>query len=1030
MRAIAKTECGQWRFYGVQAIAKTECGHWRFYGMRAIAKTECGQWRFYGVQAIAKTECGQWRFYGMRAIAKTECGQWRFYGMRAIAKTECGQWLFYGMRAIAKTECGQWRFYGVRAIAKTECGQWRFYGMRAIAKIVCGLWCFYGVRAIAKTECGLWCVYWVRAIAKTVCGLWCVYGVRAIAKTECGQWCFYGVRAIAKTEYGQWCFYGVRAIAKTECGLWCVYGVWAIAKTECGQQWCFYGVRAIAKTECGSFKILYACKTNQNMMQERPTISFDTLNITDTPEPDSFFGDSETISSPSNVEIDSTTQVYHRDPGEVNVHQFYPVLEHNFNRKQHGKKNSTLLAITEEDTFEEHHKEKINRNQTPLQNEEYSYSTSLENEDKDIRNQTNENQESVFPTAVDEGCIEAARLRSQNGSSYLIGNKINKKENYNNIITETAWQHYQRAVNNMDDIDNSVTLLNKAINLLPNEPRFYAARAEAFVNLCDFQSAILNYKKACLLDPQNEEFYSRLAFIYYFQGQTFFDLNLYTEALESFYKASEMKPNNVGYSIRSIACLAALQRYNECMILVNKRLTMDQNNPDLYILRARLHEIFRNPTQCFYDVRDALSLNPDHSEGKVMMETLMKVANSNKIQAMEFNIAGKYREALQKMMIAIATNPSVADFHVLRGALYRKLNDFNAAIDDFLLAIEKCNHNEADPVYRNAQRQLLVTYNDFAVECFQKGFYEEALVLLNKALKGEKNEKSLYINRGDCFYKQGEVTFALEDYYLVLELDPNCVAVKSRIAAIHREMGDNLFDEKKYSEAEEQYTKAIEYNPKVGQFYVSRSRVRLLLENVTGSKEDLLLGLLLDPTNDDIISIMSRLFPGKSISDVNTSSEAQKALSKLSTSVLSQHPSRASGQNLSSFTSDVEHYDQSEKDISKQMENKKPTMKFVMCMEEREFYLQQVKEKKKVETKVKDALINRKSLRYNGARLMSLPPPQPKKKKSKSTNWQINLQKKRKQQSISFICFHSSSQITASIHYSVNTLLCQYIKNK
>ena len=30
----------------------------------------------------------------------------------------------------------------------------------------------------------------------------------------------------------------------------------------------------------------------------------------------------------------------------------------------------------------------------------------------------------------------------------------------------------------------------------------------------------------------------------------------------------------------------------------------------------------------------------------------------------------------------------------------------------------------------------------------RKGFYEEAVVLLNKAIKEEKNERTLYINRG------------------------------------------------------------------------------------------------------------------------------------------------------------------------------------------------------------------------------------------------------------------------------------------
>ena len=85
---------------------------------------------------------------------------------------------------------------------------------------------------------------------------------------------------------------------------------------------------------------------------------------------------------------------------------------------------------------------------------------------------------------------------------------------------------------------------------------------------------------------------------------------------------------------------------------------------------------------------------------------------------------------------------------VSRGALHRKLGDFNAAIDDFLLALDKCDHDEDSPVYTDSQRQLLLTYNDFAVECFTKGFYEEAIILLNKAIKGEKREKGLYVNRG------------------------------------------------------------------------------------------------------------------------------------------------------------------------------------------------------------------------------------------------------------------------------------------
>lgn len=47
-------------------------------------------------------------------------------------------------------------------------------------------------------------------------------------------------------------------------------------------------------------------------------------------------------------------------------------------------------------------------------------------------------------------------------------------------------------------------------------------------------------------------------------------------------------------SFNSVACLAALQRHGECLALVNKRLNVENDNADLLIMRARLHQLFRN----------------------------------------------------------------------------------------------------------------------------------------------------------------------------------------------------------------------------------------------------------------------------------------------------------------------------------------------------------------------------------------------------------------------------------------------------
>lgn len=79
--------------------------------------------------------------------------------------------------------------------------------------------------------------------------------------------------------------------------------------------------------------------------------------------------------------------------------------------------------------------------------------------------------------------------------------------------------------------------------------------------------------------------------------------------------------------------------------------------------------------------------------------------------------------------------------------MYRRLQQFDPAVEDFLKALDMVTDSQ-DSLVEKAQRQLLLTYNDFAVHCYTQGAYQEGVLLLNKAIRDEQNEKSLYINRG------------------------------------------------------------------------------------------------------------------------------------------------------------------------------------------------------------------------------------------------------------------------------------------
>uniref|UniRef100_A0A8C8RNR0 Tetratricopeptide repeat domain 16 n=1 Tax=Pelusios castaneus TaxID=367368 RepID=A0A8C8RNR0_9SAUR len=422
--------------------------------------------------------------------------------------------------------------------------------------------------------------------------------------------------------------------------------------------------------------------------------------------------------------------------------------------------------------------------------------------------------------------------------------------------------------------EKAVTCYSKAINLDPQQVELYVQKAEAFLQLCDFQSAVLNLRKAHSLSSAKEEYAVRMAFILHLQGQCLFDQEVYWDALESFTRASELQPDNPVYRRRSITCLAALNRFHDCFQMVSEELDQDSKNPDLYILRARLYEHFSQATLCYRDIQEAMALEPQHEAARVLMQRLLRRAQKAKNQAMNKALKGNLKEALLKITFAIENSPFDAGYFIFRGTVHRRLKDFNSAIDDYIKATELCEEGDAEAT--EAQRQLLLTYNDFAVHCYTKGFFEEGVLLLNKALKGEKNEKGLYVNRGDCLFRLGELTFALADYQQALELSPMDFSLRRRVGMLLDELGLQEHKERKYQRAVHCFSGAIESNPRQPRYYLHRAKSRLFLQDVMSAKEDVIIALLLDPENE-VLPVVTSLFPGQSIQDIISSKIADVA---------------------------------------------------------------------------------------------------------------------------------------------------------
>ncbi|XP_070107544.1 tetratricopeptide repeat protein 16 isoform X2 [Equus caballus] len=462
-------------------------------------------------------------------------------------------------------------------------------------------------------------------------------------------------------------------------------------------------------------------------------------------------------------------------------------------------------------------------------------------------------------------------------------------------------EHYYRGQRclEQEDWEMAVLFFSRALHLDPRLVDFYALRAEAYIQLGDFSSAIQNLRRAISFQPENTDYLERLSFVLYLQGQCLFEQCSFRDALNVFSQASELQPEKPCFRYRCMACLLALKRHADCLSLVTKEVKNGTTNPDIYIFRARLYNFFEKPNLCYRDLHRALLLDPKHPQAKVLLKMMVDQAQKARQDAGILAVQGKLQNSLKHINCAIENNPLDPSFFLFRGTLYRRLREFDGAVEDFLKALDmltKCQEN----LVQQAQRQLLLAYNDFAVHCYMHGAYQEGVLLLNKALKDEQQEKGLYINRGDCFFQLGNLSFAEADYQQALALSPQDEGANLRMGLLQEKMGFCEQRSRQFHKAENHFSMAIQHNPKRAQYYLHRARSRQLLQNIFGARQDVATVLILNPKQPKLLPLVTNLFPGMSVEEVLCSQMAHLARLQLDRVILSSPgtsiPQRIMGQ--------------------------------------------------------------------------------------------------------------------------------------
>lgn len=299
---------------------------------------------------------------------------------------------------------------------------------------------------------------------------------------------------------------------------------------------------------------------------------------------------------------------------------------------------------------------------------------------------------------------------------------------------------------NLGDPAASISSLDKAIALEPDNALAYASRGAAYLSLGNPERALEDLNKAIELDPN-------LALAYANRGNANWNLDRFRDAFRDFDKAVELDPKLALAHYNRGNAYAARGAYQRAVDSYNSAIVLDMSLAQAYNNRGHAYNELGAYDQAIADLDEAVALDPNLAVAYANRGyTLLKQAN--------------LQLALSDLDRAIQLDPALALAYVNRARVYVELGAYDQAIPDLAMAIG------LDPHYAEA-------YNTQGLAYVGLGELEWAITDLDRAIELNRDYASAYANRGIAYLELGDLERALQDFDKAILLDWAYVAAPS-----------------------------------------------------------------------------------------------------------------------------------------------------------------------------------------------------------------------------------------------------------
>lgn len=354
-----------------------------------------------------------------------------------------------------------------------------------------------------------------------------------------------------------------------------------------------------------------------------------------------------------------------------------------------------------------------------------------------------------------------------------------------------AWIALVRNYN--EEFGRALTAANVAVKKIPSKDKEYKAfaygtRAQVYLNLEDTIQALKDYSQAINIVPDDDRFYNQRAQVYYEQGK-------YDLADKDYLKMISLKEGDVMGYMGIGRNANAQKRYEDAIKQFDYVVKLEPNYSSAYSFRAESYIGLKKYNEAIDDVISALGIDRDR---KAFYE-LQELADS------------AFEQTVVKLKVQKIKEPNEQSWDYDLGIVYERAAKYNKAIAYYKESLEKesniitasrissCYDDLGDYdkalEYCNQAIALDSVKTDYLYEkaniLDNAGRTQEAIKTMSDYIANTPDEPAGYYQRGWFKDHSGDIEGALEDYTMAITLQPNEAYAYLNRGVLYRLKGEN-----------------------------------------------------------------------------------------------------------------------------------------------------------------------------------------------------------------------------------------------